>query len=371
MKSVTHIFIERELNHPRILDTLTLPAGVPLIPVDDAHSVFARINAASDPVAAGKSTLLIARNRGRFIRPCPGTREYTCCGYTILNVANFCSMDCAYCILQTYFHPPVLQLYVNFEDLESELDHAFDRREFRRIGTGEFSDSLIWEDICGISARLVERFAGQAHAVLELKTKSTRVQTLAGLKHNRRTIVSWSLNSPAVIRTNERGTASLTARLEAARQCERWGYPLAFHLDPLVLYDGWGEDYRRLVQRLFQYVSPQNIAWISMGSLRYMPSLEPVMVKRFPKSTIAYGEMITGLDGKRRYFKPLRIELYRRLGEWLRHYAPDLCLYLCMEDTEVWTRSLGAAPKAEGDLARMLDNRAVRVCGLSGVGASG
>jgi spore photoproduct lyase len=371
LKSITHIFIERELNHPQTLDLLSLPAQIPLIPVDDVHSVFAQINAAPDPIAAGKSTLLIARNRGRFIRPCPGTREYTCCGYTILNVANFCSMDCAYCILQTYFHPPLLQLYVNYEDLESELASAFVRREFRRIGTGEFSDSLIWEDICGISARLVKRFARQAHAVLELKTKSARIQTLAGLEHNRRTIVSWSLNSPAVIRANERGTASLTARLKAARECERWGYPLAFHLDPLVLYDGWREDYRSVVQLLFQYVSPHNIAWISMGSLRYMPSLKPVMIKRFPESTIAYGEMITGLDGKQRYFKPLRIELYQRLAEWFRHYDPDLCLYLCMEDTEVWTRSLGLTLSAEGDLARMLDNSAIRVCGLNEPGVSG
>jgi spore photoproduct lyase len=371
MNGLKRIFIERAVHRPEVLARLTLPSGIPVVEVEDAAAAYAEVQTAADPIAAGKETLLLGRNKGRFIRPCPGTREYTCCGYHILNVAGFCSMDCSYCILQTYFHPPILQLYVNQEDLEAELAESLPRQTFRRIGTGEFSDSLIWDGLTDLTAKLVMHFARQDHALLELKTKTVRVGHLAELPHRRRTVMSWSLNTPALIRSNERGTASLSARLKAARDCERWGYPLAFHLDPLVIYPGCEEDYRRLIQHLFEHASPGNIVWISMGSLRYMPALGAVMRKRFPHSTIPYGEMITGLDGKQRYFKPLRMDLYRRLAGWIRERAPDVCLYLCMEDREVWESSLGRDPGGDEGLGRLLDRSAIHVCGLSLDGSVG
>jgi spore photoproduct lyase len=65
-----------------------------------------------------------------------------------------------------------------------------------------------------------------------------------------------------------------------------------------------------------------------------------------------------------RYFKPLRIRLYRKMVTWLRECAPDADIYLCMEDDEVWHKALGFVPAEHGGLQRMLDESAVRHCGL-------
>jgi hypothetical protein len=86
------------------------------------------INSAADPVGRGKQVLYLTRNKGGFLKPCPGTREYTCCDYQILHVASFCTMDCSYCILQSYFHPPLLQFFVNREDLDGELTDFLQKR---------------------------------------------------------------------------------------------------------------------------------------------------------------------------------------------------------------------------------------------------
>ncbi|MBW1677254.1 MAG: DNA photolyase, partial [Deltaproteobacteria bacterium] len=134
--------------------------------------------------------------------------------------------------------------------------------------------------------------------------------------------------------------------------------------DPLILYEGWEKDYRRLVRELFASVSAQNIVWISLGSFRFMPSLKPIIRKRFQRSRIIYGEFIPGMDGKMRYFKPLRIELYRKMAAWIRELAPDVMLYFCMEDQEVWERALGFVPEDRGGLSRMLDESAARHCGV-------
>ncbi len=343
-----------------IKSRLNLPFSI----VQNAHEVFKAISSADDPVQKGKEVLFLTQNKGAFIRDCPGTRYYTCCGYKILHIGTFCVMDCSYCILQSYFHPPVLQYFVNHDDLLAELDSLFAEKKLCRIGTGEFTDSMIWEMWTDLSDLLVPKFAGQSHSVLELKTKTTAIDKLEHLNHNRKTIVSWSLNTNKVIQNEERNTSSLSARLKAAAKCESWGYQLAFHFDPMVIYDGCEEDYREVINQLFSHISSKNIVWISLGTFRFMPSLKSIIQKRFPESKIIYGEFISGMDGKMRYFKPLRIKLYQKMVFWIKEIAPDVLIYYCMEDDEVWEKSLGFVPSDRGGLPKMLDNSAMQHCGL-------
>lgn len=332
--------------------------------VSSAHEVFDLVSSANDPIQKGKEILFLTKNKGAFIRKCPGTRNYICCGYKILHIGTFCVMDCSYCILQSYFHPPMLQYFVNHDDLMTELNALFLEKKIHRIGTGEFTDSMIWEFWTDLANVLVPKFSEQNHAVLELKTKTTAIKKLKHLSHNRKTIVSWSLNTNQVIFNEECRTTSLSARLKAAAECESWGYPLAFHFDPMIIYDGCEKDYEQVVTELFSRVSAENIVWISLGTFRFMPSLKPIIQKRFPDSKMIYGEFIQGLDGKMRYFKPLRIKLYRKMVSWIRKIAPNVLIYFCMEDNEVWKESLGFVPSEYGGLSNMLDRSAAKHCGV-------
>lgn len=346
----------------RMLPYLKMPFSV----VDETQKLYERVSGANDPIQKGKEVLLLTRNKGRFIKECPGTRSYTCCGYKILHIGTFCTMDCAYCILQTYFHPPMCQFFVNHDDLFTELDLHLSLEKRSRIGTGEFTDSLMWGNWSDLNRRLVERFACQSRSVLELKTKTVSIAPFESLTHHRKTILSWSLNSPVVSKTEERGTASIAARLKAAQTCQSWGYPVAFHFDPVIIYDGCEKDYEDVIRQIFAHVSPRNIVWISLGTFRFMPQLKPIIQQRFPESSIVYGEFIPGLDGKMRYFKPLRIRIYRHMVSVIRKYAPDLTIYFCMEDDEVWQQVMGYLPSDRGGLSAMLDESAGRHCGLTG-----
>lgn len=335
-------------------------------PVESAREVFAAVLAAPDPVGAGKRMLYLTANRGAFIRDCPGTAHYTCCGYRILHIAAYCSMDCAYCILQSYFHPPVLTYFLNRGDLAAELQAEFAKNAIQRFGTGEFTDSLIWEGVSAGNEELVRLFAEQDRCVLELKTKTVAIERLLPLAHRRRTILAWSLNRAATAARYERGTAGIDARLAAAARAAERGYPVAFHFDPIVIEEGALAGYLETIETLFSRVDAERIVWISLGALRFMPALKAVIERRFPGTPLACGEFIFGLDGKMRYFKPLRIRFYREMAQAIRRRAPGVCLYLCMEDDEVWQEALGVVPARHGGLAAMLDEAAVRVCGLSG-----
>ena len=364
--SITAVYIDQSVAgspHARaICSRLDLTPTI----VPDERALYGIIGGADNPVANAKTALYLTRNKGAFIRDCPGTREYICCGYRILHTGTFCTMDCTYCILQCYYHPPVLSHYLNYGDMLGELHHLFSQTGVSRIGTGEFTDSLIWERWTDLIPLLVSQFAHQNRAILELKTKTTNIGQLASLQPDGKTIVAWSLNSERVIRQEETGTASLSARLKAAGVCASVGYALAFHFDPLIIYPGCEEEYRNVIQELFSRVDPNRIIWISLGTFRFMPELKPIIERRFPESRIPYGEFITGMDGKARYFKPLRIDLYQKMVAWIREAAPEALIYTCMEDDEVWEKALGFKPAERGGLSRMLDERAIQHCGIRG-----
>lgn len=361
---IDQLYVDTSVAHLPIVDHFAQPLQLTPTVVENRREVFDAVKQGEDPCRKGKQVLLLTRNQGPFVRKCPGTKEYTCCDYQILNIGTYCTMDCAYCILQTYFHPPLLQYFVNHDALLSDIDHVLSQPERLRIGTGEFTDSLIWEPWSDLTPKLVERFAGQDNSILELKTKTTAIERLKGLDHRKKTIVAWSLNTPRIIADQERSTASLNARLRAASSCSAEGYPLAFHFDPIFIYPEWESDYFGVIEALFDTIPADEIVWISMGTFRFMPALQSVIRQRFPESDIIYGEFIPGLDGKMRYFKPLRIKVYQKLVKWIRDRAPDVTLYFCMEDDQVWEESLGFTPRSQGGLPAMLDRSASRHCGL-------
>ncbi len=366
MAAISELYIHQHVvGNPQTEAIRTQFDSIPCNIVQNSQAVFhAVLNASTDPIQQGKKVLFLTRNKGAFLKTCPGTRAYTCCGYKILNIGTFCTMDCSYCILQSYFHPPVLQYFVNHDDLFSELTTLNSTEDIHRIGTGEFTDSMIWERWTNLSELLIPKFANQSNSVLELKTKTTAISRLKPLDHNKKTIMAWSLNTELVIKNEERGTASLQARLQAAAACESWGYPLAFHFDPMVIYDDCERDYETVIETLFSQINPNSIVWISIGTFRFMPGLKPIIQQRFPKSKIIYGEFITGLDGKMRYFKPLRISLYRTIAKKIAKIAPNVLVYFCMEDDEVWSKTFGYVPKEKGGLEKMLDQSAALHCGL-------
>ncbi len=306
----------------------------------------------------GKHHLLLCRNRGQFFKPCPATREYTCCEYQVLNIGMGCPMDCVYCILQAYLNNPWISFFVNVEDMFAELDQAFATypETFFRIGTGEFADSLALDSLTCFSPLLVNYMRDKTTAVLELKSKSVVIENLQGLDHGGRTLVAWSLNSPPIMEQEEIRTASLEERLAAAAKCADWGYQLAFHFDPIIWHDGWQEGYRSTIRRLFEVVPAERIAWISLGALRYLPSLKAIAGGRFPGSTFFYEEFIDGLDGKSRYFRSQRVEMYKLIADELaRFVAPKTCVYFCMESEAIWKEVFGYTAEDRGGLRAMLD----------------
>jgi spore photoproduct lyase len=358
MQGIKKIFVDTTVEKSKY--TQGILERLPRIPVEytnNTRDLFDEINQADDPISAGKQILVIERNKGAFLKKCPGTKEYICCGYQILNFSTQCDLECSYCILQAYFNNPALRIFANLDEMFAELQEKIDddKQHLWRIGTGEFTDSLSLEEITGFSEYVIPFFIERKNTILELKTKTTNVAFLKKFDPQGRIMLAWSLNSERIQREEEKKTPPIKARIDAAKVCLANGYRISFHFDPIIYYAGWEGDYQKTIDYLFSSIDPNKISWISMGCFRFMPQLKDVITQRHPRSVVLLGEFIKGLDGKMRYPKPLRIDLYKKMATMLHHTKHNFKLYLCMESDEVWRKALDFSPKDSAGLIEHLD----------------
>jgi len=308
------------------------------------------------PSGNSETTLLLVRNPGPYFKPCPATPEYVCCGYRILNFATGCPLHCTYCILNAYFNDRMLRVFVDIDRMHCELDNALrNRRGFLRLGSGEFTDSLALDPLTGFSLDILPRLIKEKGLLFEFKTKTDNIGNLLRFRPDRRVMVSWSVNTPAMIEREEKGSATLAERLSAAAQCANNGYLVGFHFDPILRHDGWEEGYAAVVDAIYSKIEPDAIAWISLGCFRFLPSLKSVIQERYPKTPIIYEEFVQGRDGKMRYFRPVRERIYSLIYERMKKYDPKPPVYLCMETPRVWEAVFREKKFASETLCARLD----------------
>ncbi len=291
-----------------------------------------------------RETVLIVNERHDFFKRCPCTSRAVPCGYHILNLSFGCLFECTYCYLQEYTNSSGLIFPANLDRFfdhfskyrSSSSARGWQRGPYLRVGTGEFSDSLMLDRVTEYSIPLVEYFNRQKDVRFEFKTKSANVENLLKIRPAGNIVVAWSLNPRKIIEESEFYAAPLADRLEAAARCAEAGYKLAFHFDPVFCFPGWEGEYAGVIEELFARVRPGDIVWISLGTLRFKPALKKVIEARFPGNLILDAELLLDWDGKLRYPEGLRHEIYEFLIREFKKYSPRLPLYLCMEDTKMW-----------------------------------
>jgi DNA repair photolyase len=337
--------------------------GVPVKILASLKEHLSRLEPDPSALDQGKKTLLLMKNRGKFLKPCPGTQKHLCCLYMVLHHAGGCPLDCTYCILQIYLNIPYIVYYVNVEDMISELREAFTKTRGRiiRLGTGEYTDSLALEHITRTGDLLIPLIKEFPDVFLEVKSKCTDTKMILGREPREQIIFAWSLNPDILIKKEEKGATSLDERLAAAKSAQNLGHPVAFHFDPLLRFPGWEDAYREVVIKMAKAVDLSKVFWVSIGSFRFPPAMKPIIEERFPDSNLLYEEFIRGEDGKMRYFKALRIEMYSKIVKWLRDAAPDIFIYFCMEREDVWDKVLGFHPENNLELKHLLDNRCKKI----------
>lgn len=332
------IFLNRESRKDEIAKRVIKNLKLPVVEVGDVADVSDHVHQNyPDPIAGGKRIIYLARNKGEKIKECPCTKNKVSCGYYIINLYTGCPIDCSYCILQKYLNNPFITVYTNLEDYFEEIAIFLknDPGKILRIGTGELADSLALDGVTSLSLDFIDFFKDHDNAVFELKTKSVEIENLLKIEPPQNVVVSWSLNPQGIVEREEMLSASLSERLNASKRCADKGYKVGFHFDPIIIYPRFENEYREVVDMIFDHVSPENISWISLGALRFEPSLKPVVMERFPDSLVNFGEFTLGSDNKLRYIRKVRVGAFKILSERIKMHSKDIHVYLCMESEEM------------------------------------
>lgn len=309
-------------------------------------------------ISQGKRVLYFTENKGKFVKKCPGTLNHLCCGYKVINFAFNCPMDCFYCYLQSYQNKPVNMFYVNWNDLKNDFDEfvSEDDSDVLRIGTGEFADSLAFDELTDFSSFLIDVKSNHEKVFLEFKTKIDFSERLMSNSKKKRIILSWSLNPEKIVKKYELKTASLKERLKSMQNAQEKGFLIAFHFDPILYYEEYKKDYKELIKQIFTYIKPRRIAYISLGGFRFDRELKYIVRRRFPGNPFVTQEQLLCDDNKFRYFRSIREELYEIMITSLRSIREDMPLYFCMEKEYMWNHFFKEAPGTTEEVSDLLDS---------------
>jgi spore photoproduct lyase len=202
----------------------------------------------------GKSTLVVGVRKTLDFASCKPSAHYQ------LPLVTGCEGICEYCYLNTQLgKKPYTRIYVNVEEILEQAAVLINQRQpkitlFEAAAT---SDPVAVEPYSGSLARAIEFFAEQEYGRLRLVTKFTAIDSLVDLDHGGHTRIRYSINSDRVIRSYEHRTPGLQQRLQALSRIIKAGYPSGVIIAPVILTEGWQEDYKAVLDDLAQYIDYQ------------------------------------------------------------------------------------------------------------------
>ena len=137
------------------------------------------------------------------------------------------------------------------------------------------------------------------------------------------------------------------ARIDAMRQCAQAGYPVRAVLMPIIPVADWPTVYGRFMTALLESVP---LSRITLGSICSYPQAQRLMEQKLGKKNAISSLLDRGPtksdDGRLRFGRSTREDVYRHLIECIRRVRPDLEIGLCLEDEAMFTtlrlqRSMG------------------------------
>ncbi|MFO7751298.1 MAG: radical SAM protein [Desulfobacteraceae bacterium] len=293
--------------------------------------------------------------RGSIMGKCPVASEKTrCCNLNTLDAVQQCGFDCSYCSIQSFYHGNQVKFIRNLAKHLKTVE--IDDKAPIHIGTGQSSDSLMWGNRFGLLDNLTDFAERHPNVILEMKSKSSRIDYFLESPPPFNMVFTWSLNTPKVIAAEEKGTAPLEKRIESARKLADKGVPVGFHFHPMVWYKGWQKDYLAIIARLQKEFSPEEVVMVSIGTLTFIKPVIKRVRERMAKTSILRMPM-EECAGKLSYPFEIKKELFSTVYQgFSREWHESVFFYMCMEEIELWEpvfgRSYGSNEAFEEDMIR-------------------
>jgi len=270
---------------------------------------------------------------------CPVASEKTrCCNLLTLDAVESCGFDCSYCSIQSFYNQNTITFDSSFKDKLLNLN--LDKNKTYHIGTGQSSDSLMFGNREGILDALFLFAKKNPNVILEFKTKSDNIKYLLENEVPKNIICTWSLNTPTIIKNEEHLTASLDNRIKAARKIANKGTKVGFHFHPIVEYENYLDEYKKIYERLLNEFDAKEVILVSFGTLTFIkPVIKQLRSREFRTKITQIPH--ADASGKTSYPHATKIEMFKHAYESFKPWHNEVFFYLCMEDKHLWNKVFG------------------------------
>ncbi|NOH16664.1 spore photoproduct lyase [Clostridium cochlearium] len=233
----------------------------------------------------GKGTLVVGIKKGFKFQSCKPSADYQ------LPLISGCIGQCEYCYLNTNLgDKPYIKVNVNIDDILYKAKEYINERlpETTIFEGSATSDPIPIEPYVHSLEKTIDFFSKCNNGKFRFVTKYNDVDGLLNLVHNGNTEIRFTLNTDKVINEYEKGTASMSKRIEASLKVAKAGYPVGFIIAPVFLYNNWKEDYRNLLLKLYKEI-PRNLKYpltFEVISHRYTTRAKNIILEVFPQTTL-------------------------------------------------------------------------------------
>jgi len=242
---------------------------------------------------------------------CPVASPKTvCCQLHTIDAVETCVFGCSYCTIQTFYDKDIVfttGLDKKLKDIQLEKDRYY------HFGSGQSSDALAWGNKEGILDAQCNFAADNPNVLMEFKTKSDNIRYFLKNDMPENIVCSWSLNPQIIIDNEEHFTASVEKRIESALKVSKKGIKVSFHFHPMIWYEGWKEGYAVIAQELIDKIDPENVLFISFGSVTFIKPVLQQIRKRGFSTKITQMEFFQDPPGKLTYPDEIKIEMFKSM----------------------------------------------------------
>ncbi|MBD64399.1 MAG: hypothetical protein CME62_04285 [Halobacteriovoraceae bacterium] len=330
------VYIEKRLkDHPRTLSILEKIKCQSTYYISRYDEVWGKVK---KPYLQKRESLnlFIAEKKGELVKETPpayghGDEKH----YFYIHAFN-CIYECQYCYLQGYFQTPDIVLFINHEEIISEMQKLVELPENSNawFHAGEYSDSLALAHITDELSVYFDFFKNNPKAKLELRSKAVNIRPLLQLEALPNVFVSFTLSSHESGKKFDTTCPSVKHRLNAIKKLVDHGYRIGLHFDPIIYEDNFQTAYKDILTEINKILPDEQLGYISLGVVRFTKDVYHSVKKHYPDSPFLKQDLIKSFDGKLRYNRPMR--------NWILNTVKDLCIqvgqyqekkiYFCMED---------------------------------------
>ncbi len=200
-----------------------------------------------------------------------------------------CLFDCKYCFLQGLYSSANYVIFVNYEDYINEIKTIIKKNINKKITffSGYDCDSLGFEPISNFMSYALNNFTDNPNFELEIRTKSTYLKPfLREVKNN--IIIAYSFTPKRFSKSYEKGVPGFEKRIKTLKKLCDLDWKIGFRFDPVIIYEGWKEDYSKMFEILFSNIKRNSIHSVSVGNLRFPKSMYKKIIKNNSEEKIFF-----------------------------------------------------------------------------------